>query len=578
MGRATELLQMPTRMLMAGGANRRRKVIAIVAALLAAAGVGTAGAVFALDSAKVGNLHKDWGTFQGCMLGEALKADESPAQRYRLLWLAQSGTPLEKRAAAKGQAWPASCLASLAAVEGNAARAPAGDELGKASAALGKALTAGTLHESPKLLDAVWKAASTSKLGDPPAAADPSTPKAVAPLFARAAFEAQPRPLGDFALAALRSELSPSARLRFLVDDRSTPTGPVLCHDQAGAPGSLGCKALHADVAKLSPGLRLLGTTVDSGSAPLLFAGERGRGGVFRDLSAAVVQGPSVLGATALDGGRVRLLVAKKEAGLAVVESGGKDRPSEVAVRGVTDGALVADYLVSRSPAGHLLVQRVGVGINEPSVDAGELAEALATSRETVDERAAFCRVPGTEALRLRGAQSDFVSLGAGGRWSAPQKVGRTEQLSCADGVAVLATTTHEETNARIHATVRVDRCTSSGCKQTRLSHYDMVAGLPDLMPTSRAGVAAAVAGNRMYLAWFTSMGDLRVRTGTIDGIAAAADVVVYEGSSGPEQQNREVALIPSTQGTLLLVRTADGVRAFSYGPDGALAAAPVTL
>lgn len=571
MGRATELLQMPTRMLMAGGAKRRRTVIAIVGALAVAAALGTAGAIFALDSAKVATLHKEWSGFQGCMLGAPLAPGEAPAARYRLLLLNQTALPVEKRPQSNGQAWPASCLASLGVVADNASRAAAGGEdLGKTSKEVARALATGTLTESSKALDELWKAAAAAKLTDPPAAASASTPKPATPLFPRTAFDAQPRPFGDFALGALRAELSPSSRIRFLIDDRSTELGPLLCRDEPGSSTSLSCKVLGPDVAKLSPGLRLLGTTVDAGAFPLLFAGEHGKGGVFRDLASPVLQGSTVLGATALDGGRVRILT-RRDANLLLVENNGKDRPAETRVRDMTDGALVGDYLVSRSPTNHLVLQRVGV--TEPSVDAGELSEALATDKDA-DERVAFCRVPGTEALRIRGGGSDFVSVGGSGRWSAPQKLGRTDQLSCADGVAVLATTTHNETNGRANVTFRIDRCTSSGCKETRLSHYDMIAGIPELLPTSRSAIAATVAGSHMFVAWFTSLGDLRVRSGSIDTIKTAPDVVVYEGADAEPSHAREVALVPSTTGALLLVRTADGVRAFAFATDGTLAAA----
>ena len=70
------------------------------------------------------------------MLGEPLAADEQPAQRYRLLLLAQTATPLEKRAVNKGQVWPASCLASLSAVSENATRAQ-GDSEVRVEAAVG---------------------------------------------------------------------------------------------------------------------------------------------------------------------------------------------------------------------------------------------------------------------------------------------------------------------------------------------------------------------------------------------------------------------------------------------------------
>ena len=104
MGRATDLLQVPTRFLMARSARRRRLVFAIVGAVGVAAAVGTAGAFFALDSAKVGSLHREWATFQGCMLGEGLKAGEEPSHRYRLQLLSQLATPPEKRPLSDGKA------------------------------------------------------------------------------------------------------------------------------------------------------------------------------------------------------------------------------------------------------------------------------------------------------------------------------------------------------------------------------------------------------------------------------------------------------------------------------------------
>jgi hypothetical protein len=191
------------------------------------------------------------------------------------------------------------------------------------------------------------------------------------------------------------------------------------------------------------------------------------------------------------------------------------------------------------------------------------------------DERAALCRAKGTEVLRVRGAESDFVTVNVGGQWSPPRKVVRTEQLSCADGVAVLGTTTHTDTNGRAHAIVRVNRCTAGACTETLISHYELVGGIPELLPTSRAAFGATVAGGRLFLAWFTSLGDLRVRSGAIDAMASAPESVVYAGGDGEADHTREVALVASTDGAALLARTADGVRLFSFGPDGALLSAP---
>jgi hypothetical protein len=268
----------------------------------------------------------------------------------------------------------------------------------------------------------------------------------------------------------------------------------------------------------------------------------------------------------------VRLL-ARRDANVVVTEygAGPKDRPSDVPVRGVTDGALVGDYVLSRDASSRLVLQRVGVP--GPATEIGEMPEAFAAGGDG-DERSALCRAKGTEVLRVRGAESDFVTVNVGGQWSPPRKVVRTEQLSCADGVAVLGTTTHTDTNGRAHAIVRVNRCTAGACTETLISHYDLVGGVPELLPTSRAAFGATVVGGRLFLAWFTSLGDLRIRSGAIDAIASAPESVVYAGGDGEAEHTREIALVASTEGAALLARTADGVRLFSFGPDGALLSA----
>jgi hypothetical protein len=306
-----------------------------------------------------------------------------------------------------------------------------------------------------------------------------------------------------------------------------------------------------------------------------VFAGEKAEKSVFRDLTTLMTQG-AVLGGSAKAGKRARVLVSRK-AGLMLLDSSAKDKdaaPTEQRVREPTEAAALGGDWVFVREKEQLTVQRApgAGGAPEKITELGAMPEAISKKAE---DRVVTCRAGTTEVTRLRGAENDFVTLGAGGEWSAPQKVRATDQLSCAEGVATMATTTHNDVGGRVHATVRVTRCTSAECKESQLSHYDMVGGNADFLPAARGELAVAIAGSRIFFAWFTSLGDLRVRSGAFDTVAQAADVVLEVG--GEEQGGttlREVALVPSTTGTLLLARTGDGVRLFAFGQDGTVAPA----
>jgi hypothetical protein len=572
MGRATELLQLPTKVVEERAARRRKLAIAAVGALVVTAGVGTAAAVFVLDAGKAVTLHKEWATFQGCMLGEPLEAEERPSNRYRLLLLAQLGRSAEAPGA---KAWPATCLDALGAVVDTSSRAPAGGEdLGKAATAVGKAINTGSLDTTPKLLDDLWKAATTSKLTDAPGPRHDSTPRPIPVLFGGGAYEAQPRPLGDFTLSSIRAEVSASPTPRFLVDDRTAPKGPTVCGSEPGSLSLVSCSVLPEDVAKLAPGLRLLGGT-DVGAAPLVFAGERGAGGVFKDLAGpALVSGTPVFGGASKAGKRARVLV-RRPTGLVLVESGFKEKetaPTETRLRYTTDNVGLAGEWIFARDDDKLTVQKVGT---DKVVDLGAMPEAFSKRAE---DRVAYCRSGSTEVARIRGTENDFVTFGTDGTWSEPRKVRFTDQLSCAEGVAVMATTASTENNGRVHATIRVTRCTSAECKDTQLSHYDIVGGNAALLPPSRSELAVGLAGGRLYLVWFTGMGDLRVRSGAADAIASASDVVLYAAIDDSPMSAREVALAPATMGALLLARTGDGVRVFAFGQDGTVTPAVTKL
>ena len=562
MGRATEMLQLPTQVVVERAARRRKFAFAAIGMIAVTAAVGAGAAVFVLDSGKAVTLHKEWATFQGCMLGDPLEANERPSSRFRLLHLAKLGKP-EDKAADPTKVWPSTCLGSLGSVVDTSSHvSTGGDDLNKAASAVGKAVSTNTLTATPKLLDDLWKAAAAAKLNDPPGPRPETTPKAVTTLFGKGTYEAQPRPLGDFALGSVRIETSLSTTPRFLVDDRTAPKGPTVCESEAGSISRVNCTTLPSDIAKLAPGLRLLGST-ETGAAALVFAGERGTGGVFRELSApAVVQGVPVFGGSSKAQKRARI-VAKRPTGLVLIDTAGKDGPPvETRLRDLADTALAGDWIFTRE-RDVLTAQRVG---ENKRIEVGPFPEAFSTK---ADDRVTYCRAGSTEVVRIRGTENDFVMLGTEDAWSSPKKLRFADHLSCAEGVALLTTIANNDPTGHVHATVRVSRCSSTECKDTQLSHYDMLSGNADLLPPTRSELAVTTAAGRVYFAWFTSLGDLRVRSGAVDTVAATPDVVLHAPLGEAEVSVHEVALVPSTTGALLLARTSDGVRLFGLAQDG---------
>src|SRR5262249_5218809 len=126
-----------------------------------------------------------------------------------------------------------------------------------------------------------WAEAKAAKVNaGPPAEGAIKAPKATPPLWTADQFRGLPKFLsGSFSLTNVREQGAPGSKLYFLIDQKDTPEGPVLCAANATDPDIKSQKAPEA-VATLSPGLRLIGTTEDM-ARPFYFAGDRGQLGVF---------------------------------------------------------------------------------------------------------------------------------------------------------------------------------------------------------------------------------------------------------------------------------------------------------
>ena len=251
MGEQTRFRQFSTRFLMTNLSGGRRWTRVLLGSLAGVVVIGAivAGGIYALGANDIALLHKDWAGLQSCMLGPALKTGEQPADRVRALELASVGTDPTTRPKKGSDTWPASCAAQAAAVQAHGIGAEHGKELVAAATTLATALAAqrsGSTDFTKAVTD-TWAAAAASGLKDPPGEADPTTPKPVE--VALPGFEASKRMLGAEHLTTVSMFAQPSTSnaVRFLVDDRSIPSGPVVC-TATEADTALGCTRLSSDV------------------------------------------------------------------------------------------------------------------------------------------------------------------------------------------------------------------------------------------------------------------------------------------------------------------------------------------
>ena len=129
-------------MMAALGSGRRWKRIVTVSIIgLAIAGVAGFFLLKNVEANQAATLRREWGSLEGCTLGDGLKSGETPSARARAIQLTVVGTPREQRAPVGQLGWPANCApaASLLAEHADSAE-KGGSELKKSAEDLARAM------------------------------------------------------------------------------------------------------------------------------------------------------------------------------------------------------------------------------------------------------------------------------------------------------------------------------------------------------------------------------------------------------------------------------------------------------
>jgi hypothetical protein len=593
-----EVAELSTKLLLVElGSEKRWKRLAVIGALGAGALGGLAfGVMRVLDSRDTAARDAAWSSLNACLLGEPLKAGETPVSRLANVQLGILGVPVEKRVKpGSDAAWPAVCAPHAFALQEHAGSTPLGDAAKALAGALKNDTTA--TADLRAQVEPLYREAAALKLEVKPAPDAVAAPKPAAPLFSSEAFRALPKFLsGSFSLSSVRDMPSSGQKVHFLVDQHDMPEGPVLCTATATDP-SVRCLKVPAAVATLSPGLRLLGTT-DEGARPFYFAGDRGQLGIFPPEGKAAIDAAVTLGASARSDGSIALLLRRdtgKDVRLVVHPAQGKAiersllQPTELDPAGQV--GLSWDWVMYKSAAragtpSHLFTRKIegAPGEAKPAIDVGEIDEPAPADKADKDPPIVACRTEEALSVRVRGARVDTMALFAGGRWGAPVKLStRGGTLSCRGIEAVTTSIEHLIEGEKDYATVSQSRCNSSGCTPISVPLKQMLAGVSEIVPADASGIVAADVGGKLAIVWNGGpLGGLRMRFGAPDRMKDAADIIVADGREGGGEAKLSafvgLKVLPGNGFAVLLVNTTSGVKAFRLDGTGTVAALQATL
>jgi hypothetical protein len=589
MGKRTELLNLPTRMLLVemGSQKRWKKIVAFGAVAGAVLGVASVAVIHAADTREAAALEGAWTDLGACLVGAPLAAGETPGSRVTKIQLAVVGTPKDKRSKAGDLPWPAACAPYAFALAEHAPSAPEkGAELAESAGALAKAAkTDGTATaDLAPLVDKLWAdaAASKLKLSATPGQGVPPAPKPAAALFTSEQVNAMPKFLsGNFALSSVQEAASSGAdKLYFVVDQKEALEGPAFC--SADGSEAIRCVKVPATAAKASPGLRLWGTTEEK-AQPFYFTGDRGQLGIYSQAGKDAVASVVAYGASARSDGALFLLAKGEGKDIKLVVA----KPTGTPVDGLglasgdfessTGTALLWDWLVYKGPGkpGHLWGKKLtadGVAAGA-ATDIGEIDDA---SQDRVEKEALVtgCRSDEATAVRFRGMRSDWVAVYAAGRWASPARAGtRGGALTCHGTDAIATQVAHTIENNKDFAVITQSKCTSSGCTTTKVNLREAFAGITEIVPADQAAVAAADLGGKLLVVWNGGYaGGLRMRLAPADRFKEAEDVLLTDarGARGLSTIT-EVRILPAAKYAIVLLGTTAGVRALRVDASGAV-------
>lgn len=595
MARKPELAELTTRLAMQalGSEGRYKRILVYGGIGVVVLGVGVFVVARTIDTRETAARDESFGALQTCLLGaDALKADEPPSGRLANVKLGVVGVPLEKRGAKAGElTWPGSCATHAFQIKEHAGDTP----LGAAAEALGKALRAdaNATADLSKEVDQLWAEAKNAKVVAKPPANAPAAPKAAVPMYTAEQFRSLPKVLSStFSLGNVREEPSSGAKIHFLVDQKDMPEGPVMC-TIAPAEAAIKCVKTPAQVATLSPGLRLVGTT-DDGARPFYFAGDRGQLGIFPADGKHAIAAAIAYGASARADGSI-VFAARKE--------GAKDvrlihqpavgptteqlllQPSEFDAPGHM--TLGWDWFIHRSVGktgtpSHLWARKIEGSLVRPAVDVGEIDDMAPMDKAERDvAQVSICKGDEALAVRVRGQRTDAIAFYANGRWAAPVKAPTHGGALTCRGLEAVATTVDHTPGDKDYPIITQAKCNTSGCATTKVEMRTMLAGMGEIAPADATSSAAADVGGKLMLVWNGGLaGGLRLRIGAADKFKDAEDVIITDGRDEKSTVSSiaQIKVLHTNNQAVVLLSTTSGVKALRVDSAGKITPLSTTV
>lgn len=569
--------------------SRRTKVVLGAIGILV---VGGAAGMMMLASHNAKVAAKDaWTGLSACVIGDPVAPNERASTRARGIQLTVLGLPEEKRVGTNDVGWPGRCAERASAVVETQKAIDADRPLVTSATKLVDALRVGPTN--PTLgteIDNAWRDADKAGLvAAPSKSVAAMTPEPARPLTV------DTLPLGSkllsssFSLASIHREPFPGTTLRFLVDDKDVKEGPTLCEMPAGA-STLTCRPITGEAAKMSPALRLWGTTED-GASPLLFVGDRGRDGIYRSDTGARVEdklGNGAYGIDARKDGSYAMLVWKDQAPqtrLVVVGADGKRTETPLFTRekdgnpyynqAIFWGDVVSKQYVDGADGLHILLRPIdAAGMVGAPNDIGSVDEPSLVGWSDDVPHLRACKSGSTEVIGVRSGSSIGLSLFVGGKWTQPVDGGPDpRELHCHSNQATFLNSAFELSHSI---------CDATSCKKERFSKLTIYAHNPDVTGTDKNELTTDL-GQKVAFTWLAgSMAGVRTRIAPVAQLDKTPDTVffddkVQDGVMKPDSTLIEMTDLTASETSLLFLRVVQGVFVFRFDADkGALV--PLTI
>jgi len=564
---------------------------------IAAAVVLAGGGLFALfrfqEAQTQTAISQSWSAFSQCVIGEGLDEGAVPSLLFRRIQLtAMRMSEVERMAPGSDKPWPMSCAPLGHVVRETWKSAglsdPGGKDLGTAAEALAKALREpnGQTLDLSELVDTAWEQAKKKNI-KVIHVNGLTAPIAAKPLDAGKLTKGTPLSPTAFTLERAFTDAHPAGAMRLLVEEKGISKAPFICAFAAKNPKAE-CKSLPASVAA-GHGLRLWGTA-DDDSAPVVFAGERGRAGIFRGDTGDKIDSMYSYGSYAQKDGATSVVgfdEQSKDLILTRRPAGGKSGRTKI-----DPDFRVGNYYYSTQILWDHLVLRGVTKKNErrlfvskypwqgdaaPSLtDVGELPEA-GLIEGGADEPAHIqgCKTSQSMVLRVKGYDNDFMSFLVGGKWSAPMSPKVSDGILSCHGSEAVVTRLYKASGDKAWTTaIAQSQCTTAGCTVFDVSMEKVLKTQFEFAPRDMK-IDAVDLNGKLLVVWAAGeRGGVRMRLAKPGEFVRAEESVLFDDLVKDSQVQKlstlfDLRLFSRDGFAILLLSTVSGVYAIRIDAEG---------